>query len=676
MHDPHQITYLAETDARGKRVRFGIKADDRTKHIYVIGKSGMGKSTFLENMAVQDIQNGNGLAFMDPHGGSAELLLAYIPEERKKDVLYIAPFDTENPVGFNILEDIGPDKRHLVVSGIMSVFKKLWVDSFSARMEYFLTNTLLALLEYPGATLLHVNRMYSDKAFRDEVITHITDPAIRAFWIDEWGGMTERFIAEATPAIQNKIGQFTANPVLRNILGQAKSSFDFRKLMDERKIIIVNLSKGLIGETNADLLGSLIVTKLYLAAMSRADVGKFNIDALPNFYLYVDEFQSFSNESFSNILSEARKYKLNLTIAHQYIEQMEDTVRAAVFGNVGTTVTFRVGGADAEPLEKEFAPVFLQEDLVNLGKYQIYLKLMIDGVGSAPFSATTLPPLPRPSVDLTQDVLDYSKTKYGMPKAEVEAEVNKMVFTEKEKKGKSGGNSHQGNQNKNNHQKGGQQKSIPQKSQQNQKSHQNKTERQLESNSGRDKKMSTPPPPRENPEPPPLSEKPQNTNPFKVALKQESFAQSITQKAAYVRKEEEHKKNTKEISTKDLEKQKKYRKDKGTEPERRNTLQEALAALKLPNNKSVVNTLEEDRQEKKEELFDQKENNRQEISKSSKESHAEKDNSKAKTLDTDKSQNQNNSETRNVKVPAHISDEQLEKLLKITEKDLELDRER
>ncbi len=415
-----RITYFAETDARNKKVKFGIKANDRTRHVYIIGKTGMGKSTLLENMAVQDIKNGEGMAFIDPHGKTADLLLEYIPEERIKDVIYFAPFDTEHPISFNVLESVDPDKRHLVVSGLMSTFKKIWQDAWSARMEYILTNTLLALLEYPNATLLGVNRMLSDKKFREKVIASVTDPAVRSFWVEEFANYTERMAAEAVPAIQNKIGQFTANALIRNMIGQPKSSFDIRKVMDEKKIMIINLSKGRIGETNANLLGGMLITKIYLAALSRADMPDQVVKKLPNFYLFVDEFQSFANESFADILSEARKYKLNLTMAHQYIEQMEEEVRAAVFGNVGTMIIFRVGAYDAEILEKEFAPQFTAEDIVNLGFAQIYLKLMIDGIGSAPFSATTLPPIPQPEVSHMQEAIDMSRQQFAHTRVDVE----------------------------------------------------------------------------------------------------------------------------------------------------------------------------------------------------------------------------------------------------------------
>lgn len=422
MFNPERITYFAATDTRGRRVPFGIKAKDRSKHVYVIGKTGMGKSTMLENMAIQDIQNGEGLAFVDPHGASAENLLKYVPEHRVKDVVYFAPFDMEQPIAFNVMEDVGYDKRHLVVSGLMSTFKKIWVDAWSARMEYILSNTLLALLEYPDATLLGVNRMYVDKEYRKKVVENIKDPVVKDFWTKEFATYTDRYTQEATPAIQNKIGQFTSNPLIRNIVGQPKSSFDIRQMMDERKILIVNLSKGLVGDVNQRLLGSMITTRIYLAAMSRADAGE-GVKKLAPFYFYVDEFQNFANETFAEVLSEARKYNLCLTIAHQYIAQMEEEVRDAVFGNVGTTIIFRVGPLDAEAIEPVFAPRFEAEDIVNLGIYQIYLTLMIDGVGSPPFSAVTIPPIKPPLRTFEREVVNASRITYGGARQGVEAAV-------------------------------------------------------------------------------------------------------------------------------------------------------------------------------------------------------------------------------------------------------------
>lgn len=423
MNPDERISYFAATDSRSSFVPFGIKAKDRSRHMYVIGKTGMGKSTLLENLAVQDIKNGEGITFIDPHGGTAEKLLDYIPPERVNDVLYFAPFDLDHPISFNVLEKVDADKRHLVVNGLMATFEKIWVDAWSARMAYILQNTLLALLEYPGATLLGVNRMYTDKEYRKAVVENITDPSVKSFWTEEYAKYTDRFASEATPAIQNKIGQFYSSAIVRNIIGQSESSFNLREIMDKKKIFIVNLSKGRVGEGNANLLGSMLITKIYLAAMSRADVQGSRQKDLPNHYLYVDEFQSFANRSFADILSEARKYKLALTIAHQYIEQMEEEVRAAVFGNVGTMIAFRVGSFDAEILEKEFAPIFLQEDIVNLGYTQIYLKLMIDGISSQPFSARTLPPIEEPHISYRDQAIEASRLQWAQPRKEVEEAI-------------------------------------------------------------------------------------------------------------------------------------------------------------------------------------------------------------------------------------------------------------
>ncbi len=424
------ITYFAKTNSRGQETEFGIKDEDRLRHIYIIGKTGMGKSTLLENMAVQDIQKGNGLCFIDPHGSAIETFLEYIPEERIKDVVYFAPFDVQNPIAFNVLDNRGLDEntRFLVAQGLLAAFKKVFgEESFSDRMVHILNNSLLALLEYPGATLLSVTRLLTDDGYRDDVVSKITDPSVKAFWVNEYGTWEDRFRKEASAAILNKLGQFNSNPLIRNIVGQAENVMDFREIMDHRKILLVNLSKGQVGEDNANLLGAMLTTKIYLAAMSRADVGKNTLATLPNFYLYIDEFQNVVNDSFASILSEARKYKLSLTMAHQYIEQMPDTVRAAIFGNVGTMITFRVGPEDAEVLEKMFAPVFYADDIVNLGRYEIYLTLMIDGIGSQPFSATTLPPIKKPDIDFVNEVIEYSRKTYGKPKHEVDRKITEWI---------------------------------------------------------------------------------------------------------------------------------------------------------------------------------------------------------------------------------------------------------
>jgi hypothetical protein len=423
MEDQEKVTYFAETDFRNKKTKFGIKKKDRTRHMYIIGKTGMGKSTLLENLAVQDIQNGEGVAFIDPHGSSAEALLEYVPEHRIKDVIYFAPFDLDNPISFNVLENVDRDKHHLIAGGLMNAFKKIWADAFSGRMEYILNNTLLALLDYPGASLLGVNRMYSDKDFRKKIVDNIQDPSVKAFWTDEYAKYSEKFAMEATAAIQNKIGQFTGNPLIRNLIGQPKSSFDFRDVMDKRKILIINLSKGKMGPENMRLVGGMIVTKLYLAAMSRADKKASELKNMPSMYLYVDEFQNFANESFAEILSESRKYNLALTVANQYIDQMTEEVRSAILGNVGSMVTFRIGAPDADILEKEFAPYFTAEDLVSLGFGQIYLKLMIDGIGSQPFSALTIPPIPEPEKEFSAEIIASSRAQFSRKREDVEREI-------------------------------------------------------------------------------------------------------------------------------------------------------------------------------------------------------------------------------------------------------------
>ncbi len=414
------ITVFGKTNFRNRQVKFGIKTDDRRRHSYIVGKTGMGKTVLLENMAIQDIQKGNGVAIVDPHGEFAARMLDFVPKERMNDVIYFNPADLNYPVGFNVIEQVAPEYRHLIASGIMGVFKKIWADLWSARMEYIAHNTILALLECPESTLLGMNRMLADQDYRNEIIKKVQDPTIRSFWTNEFAKFPDRYREEAVAPIQNKIGQFISAPLIRNIIGQEKTSFDIRKVMDEGKILIVNLSKGLIGEDASHLLGALIVTRLQLAAMSRVDVPE---DERKDFYLYVDEFQNFATEAFANILSEARKYHLCLTLAHQYITQMDEKVRDAIFGNVGTIITFRIGAADAEFLEKEFLPEFNADDLVNLAKYNIYLKLMIDGVASRSFSAATLAPFPKPEKTYTDKIIKLSREKHGVERKGIDKKI-------------------------------------------------------------------------------------------------------------------------------------------------------------------------------------------------------------------------------------------------------------
>lgn len=425
----NEINLFGKTNFRNQQVKFGIKTDDRRRHMYIIGKTGVGKTTLLENLAISDILSGKGLAIIDPHGEYAERMLDFVPEKRLDDVIYFNPADIEYPIAFNPLEKVGSEYRYLIASGIMGVFKKIWPDVWSARMEYILNNTFLALLEYPGSTLLGIMRMLADKEYRKKVVENLRDPVIKAFWTTEFARYTQRLETEAVAAIQNKVGQFVANPLIRNVVGQTHSSIDMRKIMDEGKILIVNLSKGKIGEDNSALLGAMIITKLQLAAMSRVDLP---MEKRRDFYVYVDEFQNFSTESFANILSEARKYRLNLILAHQYIAQLHEKVRDAVFGNIGTMACFRTGAPDAEFLEKEFLPEFNAQDLVNLSKHHIYIKLMIDGITSKAFSAETLPPYPAPADSPKDVIIENTRRRYAVSRKIVEEKIGEEWAAEAE----------------------------------------------------------------------------------------------------------------------------------------------------------------------------------------------------------------------------------------------------
>ena len=417
------VTFFAKTNFRNQEKTFGIKTDDRRRHVYVIGKTGMGKTNLLEHLVIQDIRNGHGVCYIDPHGDTSEKIIKAIPSNRVNDVIYFNPADQDYPIAMNVMEKVKPEHRHLVSSGLVSVFQKLWADSWGPRLEYILRNAILALLEYPGSTLLGVMKILVDKRYRQRVVEKITDPVVKSFWIDEFPKWNERVLQEVVSPIQNKVGQFLTSSLIRNIVGQTKSSFDVRNLMDERKILILNLSKGRIGEDISRLLGAMMITKIQLAAMERVDIPE---EDRKDFYLYVDEFQNFATEAFINILSEARKYRLNLTLANQYVTQFDETVRDAIFGNVGTLVAFRVGAVDAEFMEKEFEPAFMMNDLVNLPKYHIYLKLMIDGVAGDAFSATTLPPVDVRETEINREkVIKVSRERYASGKEEVEDKIKR-----------------------------------------------------------------------------------------------------------------------------------------------------------------------------------------------------------------------------------------------------------
>jgi hypothetical protein len=417
------LTLFGKTNFRNRGTRFGILRDDRRRHIYVIGKTGMGKSYMLEGMAISDIMKGEGVAFVDPHGDAIEKIMQYIPEDRIDDVILFDPSNAERPIAFNPLEVPSPEWRNLIASNLVGVLKKIWADSWGPRMEYILRLTLLALLETEDATMLGVTRMLTDKSYRKKVVDQVQDPVVKHFWVNEFNSYTEKFANEAVAPILNKVGQFLSTTTIRNIVGQPKSTFDLRAAMDEGKIILVNLATGKIGEDNAALLGAMMITKMQLAAMSRANVPE---EDRRDFYLYVDEFQNFATDSFAVILSEARKYRLSLIMANQYIMQMPETVKNAVFGNVGTMIAFRIGAGDAAMMEKEFAPAFEASDLVNLPKYNIYLKMMIDGVSSKPFSAQTLT-LSDVVEGHEAEIKRRSLERYGRPVAEVEHEINRWT---------------------------------------------------------------------------------------------------------------------------------------------------------------------------------------------------------------------------------------------------------
>lgn len=384
-----QVTVLGRTNFRGSQQIFGIKPIDRRRHVYIIGKTGMGKSTLLENMVYSDIVAGRGVGVIDPHGDLADAVLNFIPANRTNDVVLIDPSDKDYAVAFNMLENVDPALGSIVCSGLVGIFKKIYADSWGPRLEHILRNTILALLEYPGTTMLGITRILSDESYRRKIVRKIEDPVVKSFWLDEFAKMQDKIRIEAISPIQNKVGQFLSSPTIRNIVGQPTSTVDLRFFMDKGKIVIINLSKGKIGEDNSALLGAMFLTKFQLDAMSRASIPEKD---RKDFYLYVDEFQNFATEAFATILSEARKYKLNLTMANQYIAQMPEEVSDAVFGNVGSIFSFQVGFDDAEYISQQFGEEVMPPDLVSLSKYTAYMRLLIEGMPSKTFSLSTLPP--------------------------------------------------------------------------------------------------------------------------------------------------------------------------------------------------------------------------------------------------------------------------------------------
>lgn len=418
-HD-EQISAFGLTNFRGMNHQFGLYRYDRSRHIYIIGQTGAGKSGLLELFALSDIYHKHGYAIIDPHGDFAVNNMHFIPADRIDDVVYFNPADTAFPLGFNPMEVYDPNQKNNISSEVIGVLKRMFGDSWGPRLEYILRYTILALLDRPNTTMLDITRMLTDKKFRKETLTYCNDSVVLNFWNIEFASWNDKFQAEAVAPVLNKVGAFTANPIIRNIIGQPQSTFNIRQIMDEGKILIVNLSKGLIGEDNAGILGSFLVTKIQLAAMSRSDIPKIE-DRRP-FYLYVDEFQNFATDSFATILSEARKYGLNLTVANQYISQMQDTVRDAVFGNVGTMISFRVSADDAPLLSKQFEPQFEPNDLLQMHNRNFIINMVIKGEKSPAFSATTLT-IPAPQTDYMQHIVDSSRRKYARERASIEAEI-------------------------------------------------------------------------------------------------------------------------------------------------------------------------------------------------------------------------------------------------------------
>lgn len=422
--DPKEVSFFGETNYRNDRKLFGIKRVDRRRHLYIVGKTGSGKSKLLELLLISDIQNGQGCCLIDPHGDLADEILKFIPKDRIEDVIYINPTDRDFPIGFNPLEPVDNyEERQHLSRFLISIFKKLFAENWNSRMEHLIRYITLALLETPDSNILGITRMLSDTNFRQRVIKQIQDPVVKSFWTNEFSASNEQFINIAAVPIMNKVGQFIANPIIRNMVGQQKNMLDFEKFMNEGKIVIINLSKGKLGEDNAALLGSMFITKIQQAALARA---KIEEERRKDFYLYVDEFQNFATDAFSSILSEARKYRLDLTIAHQYIAQLPEDVKATAFGNVGSLIVFPVGGDDASYLAKEFTPIFTSNDMINLNVREMYIKMSVDGKLTQPFSARTIN-VPKPEFDYATEIIDRARVKYGRNRVTVENEIAKWA---------------------------------------------------------------------------------------------------------------------------------------------------------------------------------------------------------------------------------------------------------
>jgi type IV secretory pathway VirB4 component len=406
------INFFARTEFKNKLVTFGIKQKDRRRHIYVIGKTGTGKTTLIANMAIDDLKKKKGLAVIDPHGDLSEILLNYIPSHRINDVVYLDPADKEHPFSINVLEVKDPAQAELAASGIVSIFYKLYSYSWGPRLEHILRNTLLTLAQIPNSTLVDVIQILTNKNFRRKALEKLDDPTSKRFWLEEFEKMPDRFQQEAISPILNKVGQFVSSPLIRGLIGRPKSTIDLEEIMNQGKILIINLSQGRLGEDNSALLGAMIITKIQLAAMSRVNIPE---EKRRDFYLYVDEFQNFATDSFIKILSEARKYRLNLCLANQYMAQLDEGVQKAILGNAGSLISFLVGAEDAQILEKEFGGIYTANDLVGLSNFQTIIKLAIDNLTSRPFFAYTLP-LPKSTNLNRPKVIRVSRERYSYKK--------------------------------------------------------------------------------------------------------------------------------------------------------------------------------------------------------------------------------------------------------------------
>lgn len=412
------MTLLGKTDYRGQEIRFGINDEDSFRHLYIVGKTGTGKSTFLSNIIKSHMYTNKGLCLIDPHGDLVDTVMEHIPSWRTNDVILFDVADTQNPIGFNLLQYSNEEEKNIIVSGVVATFKKLFGNSWGPRLEYVLRNVMLSVVEYPNATMLHIMRVLTDKNFREEVLEYVKDPIVLKFWRTEFDKWSDNQRNEAIAPITNKVGQFLSSAVVRNIFGQPMSKLNMRKVMDEGKILLINLSKGKIGEDNTEMIGSFIVTKLQIDAMSRANIPEK--ERRP-FYLHIDEFQNFATDSFAVILSEARKYRLALVVANQYTSQLSETIRDAIFGNVGSMVSFNVGFDDATQIAQQFKGLLTANDLISIPRFRAYVRLMVDGIMSDVFSMSTLPlSQPEQSQEIKDKIRTQSRQRYSMERGKLE----------------------------------------------------------------------------------------------------------------------------------------------------------------------------------------------------------------------------------------------------------------